>query len=55
MSQRRPYTTGDIRFIRAHYKDCTAAELAQRLGRTVGSLKGFIQARPDLHKRTLTA
>lgn len=50
---RRPYTTADLRTIRAHYRDCTAAELAQRLCRTVGSVKRFIQARPELHKRTL--
>lgn len=50
---RRPYTLADLRLIRTHYRDCTAAELAQRLGRTVGSLRGFIQARPELHKRAL--
>ena len=53
MIERRPYTTAEVRTIRTYYRDCTAAELAVRLGRTVGSLRGFIQARPELHKRTL--
>jgi hypothetical protein len=47
---RQPYTTTDIRYVHAHYKDCTAAELAQQLGRTLGSLKNFIQRQPDLRK-----
>ena len=52
---RRPYTTADFRHIRAHHKDKTAAELARELGRTTGSLKRFIQARPELHKAALRA
>lgn len=52
-AKRRTYTTAEIRHIRIHYRDHTAAQLAQRLGRTVGSLYHFIQARPELHKQTL--
>lgn len=37
---RRPYTMTDIRYVHTHYKDCTAAELAQQVGRTVGSNRG---------------
>jgi hypothetical protein len=51
--RRRPYLTSDVRFIQTHYRDCTAAELAQHLGRTVDSVRQFIQARPELHKKAL--
>jgi hypothetical protein len=47
---RRSYTTADTRFIQAHYADFTAAELAYKLERTVGSLKNFIQRQPELRK-----
>ena len=47
---RRPYTTTDIRYVRTHYKNCTAAELAQQLSRTFGSLKNFIQRQTALRK-----
>jgi|GEM_PF-6176020 len=38
-------------YLAQHYTDATGPELAQQLGRTLGSLKGFIRANPELQKR----
>ncbi|MBD2769678.1 hypothetical protein IC235_17445 [Hymenobacter sp. BT664] len=48
---RQPYTTSDIRYVATHYPHTTAKACAAALGRTVGSVRQFIQARPELHKR----
>ena len=50
-SRRRPYTTADYRYLAQHYAQATGPELAAVLKRTLGSLKGFIRANPELRKR----
>ena len=50
-SRRRPYTTADYRYLAQHYAQATGPELAAMLNRTLGSLKGFIRANPELRKR----
>ena len=47
---RRPWKMGEYRLIRDHYRDCTAAELAQRLGRTRQSVYAFLTRHPELRK-----
>ena len=47
---RRPWTMREYRLIRAHYRDCSAAELAQRLGRTRQSVYAFLTRHPELRK-----
>jgi hypothetical protein len=49
--RRRPYTTADYRYLAQHYAQATGPELASVLNRTLGSLKGFIRANPELKKR----
>jgi hypothetical protein len=49
--RRRPYTRAEYRYLAQHYAEATGPELAQQLGRTLGSLKGFIRANPELRKR----
>jgi hypothetical protein len=48
---RKPYRTADYNYIMAHYTSSKAAQVAGQLGRTVGSLKYFINANPELKKR----
>ncbi|AHJ98955.1 hypothetical protein Hsw_3360 [Hymenobacter swuensis DY53] len=48
---RRAYTRADYRYLVQHYTDGTGPQLARQLGRTLGSLKGFIRANPELRKR----
>lgn len=48
---RRAYTRADYKYLKCHYYDGTGPELAKQLGRTLGSLKGFIRANPELRKR----
>lgn len=48
---RRAYTRADYKYLQRHYYDGTGPELAKQLGRTLGSLKGFIRANPELRKR----
>lgn len=47
---RRPYTRADYNYLRQHYANSTLAACAAHLGRTVGSLKGFIYQHPELRK-----
>jgi len=51
---RRPYSREDYRYLAAHYKNSTGPEVAQHLGRTIGSLKSFLQDHPELKKRPKT-
>lgn len=48
---RRSFSTADRRAIKAHYGHTSAAELAQLLGRPVGSLYQFVKRHPELQKR----
>jgi hypothetical protein len=48
---RRPYTLRDKQLIQAYYPLHNAGQVAALLGRTVGSLKSFLQDHPELKKR----
>ena len=48
---RRAYTRKDYNYLLQHYSEATGPKLAKQLGRTLGSLKGFIRANPELRKR----
>jgi len=48
---RRAYTRKDYNYLLQHYREATGPQLAKQLGRTLGSLKGFIRANPELRKR----
>ena len=48
---RRPYKTSDYQYLAQHYAHATAAACARALGRTVGSLRGFLHEHPELHKQ----
>jgi hypothetical protein len=48
---RRPYTSADYRYLVQHYREQSAPVLAAHLGRTVGSLYGFIADHPELRKQ----
>jgi hypothetical protein len=48
---RKPYRTADYNYIMAHYTSSKAVQVATKLGRTVGSLKYFINAHPELKKQ----
>jgi len=51
MLLRRPYTTAELRVIRALYPHHTAAYVAQQLGRTRGSVYAFLTRHPELRKQ----
>ncbi|WP_185816927.1 hypothetical protein [Hymenobacter metallilatus] len=50
-STRRSFSTADRRTIQANYSSTPAVELAQLLGRPVGSLYQFVKRHPELQKR----
>ncbi|MGY2133638.1 hypothetical protein ACW9KT_15520 [Hymenobacter sp. HD11105] len=50
-TRRRPYSRSDYHYLRRHYGHSSATSCARALGRTVGSLKYFINAHPELKKR----
>lgn len=47
---RRAWTMREYRLIRDYYRDCTAAGLAQQLGRTRQSVYAFLTRHPELRK-----
>ncbi|MDF7809938.1 hypothetical protein [Hymenobacter sp. YC55] len=49
--QRRDYTMLDYQYMKEHYHTDSLASCAAALGRTVGSLKSFLQDHPELKKR----
>jgi hypothetical protein len=48
---RRPYRRSDYFYLLDNYRHATAAQLAQALGRTTGSLYAFISQYPELRKQ----
>jgi hypothetical protein len=48
---RRPYRTAEKLYIKQHYPDTPAAQLATALDRPLGSLYQFIKRHPELQKR----
>lgn len=48
---RKAYTRTDYGYLAQFYTTSHAADCAAHLGRTVGSLKGFIRRNPELMKR----
>ncbi|UOQ53071.1 hypothetical protein [Hymenobacter cellulosivorans] len=53
VQSRRAYRTADYNYLLIHYTSSTkkAKACASELGRSVGSLKSFISAHPELKKR----
>ncbi|MCB2379824.1 hypothetical protein LGH70_19665 [Hymenobacter sp. BT635] len=51
IQSRRAYRTADYNYLLMNYGQKKAAACASELGRTVGSLKYFINAHPELKKR----
>lgn len=48
---RRAYSRADYHYLATHYSHAAAATCAAALGRTVGSVKYFINQHPELKKR----